>query len=581
MNELQPSALGHPGDLAIVNGTVILPELGDTRTRDIVIKNDRIAALPESATIGDETTVIDATDAYVVPGFVDAHTHVDVGITPTQTYHYSLLGGTTTIVTESSSLGAAFGPEAVEELLKIDDSLPLAIRPTIPPQPLYDTFEPARATDEEAEALASLLGNERVVGVGEVGWIHVVGADVPVESLFTRAREEGVPITGHGAGARDEKLAAFATVVDDDHEAITPDGVVSRVEQGLHVIGRAGSVRDDMAAFATAADQLGQSELSLCSDGVWPRDLIEGEHMNAVVRRAIEEGVGPVDAIRMATLNSARHFGMTDRGSLSPGSIADVVILSDLESVTVRDVIANGELVVQDGEPLVGPREHDFPDRFAEGIAFDPTPEEFQVPESEAHDGRVRAIENSDGLLTGETTVEPPVEDGHLVAAPENDLLLASLHNRHPGPVRNGTEDSHPRGFTGFLTGFGLTAGAVATTITWEVPGLLAVGATPEEMALAAQRVVQLGGGWAVVHDEEVVAELPAPIAGVLADAPLPEAVDRETAIEDGLRELGCDLDRPLLTLQTMSFPGVPRLKLSFSGYADVVGQQIIGLSSE
>ncbi len=579
MNDLQPVALGdEPADLAVVDGTVVLPELRDTRERDVVVRGDRIAALPESAdpVVGPDTTVVDAAGAYVVPGFVDAHTHVDVAAPVERTYHYSLLGGTTTIITEASSFGAALGARGVEELLAVDEELPLAVRPTVPPQPLYDTFEPARADDEDAAALADLLADERVVGVGEVGWAHVVGTDSPAERLFERARAEDKPVTGHGAGASGEKLAAFATVVDDDHEAIRPDGVVERVEQGLHAIGRAGSVRDDLTAFAAAADRLDPTELSLCTDGTWPRDLIEGEHVDAVVRRAIEEGVDPVDAVRMATLNPARHFALADRGSLSPGSVADVVVLSDLESVAVRDVVAGGDLVVADGDPLVGPLEHDYPDAFYDAIAADPTLADFQVPASAADDGRVRAIENGEGLLTDETTVEPPVADGNLTADPDEDLLLAGLLDRHPA---SGDDDQAPhRGFTGFLTGFGLSRGAVATSVTWEVPGLLAVGVAPAALATAAQRVVEMGGGWAVVEDGEVVTEFPLPLAGAAADAPLSEVADGYEAVERALRERGCDADRPLLALQTLSFPGVPRLKLSFSGYADVVGRRIAGL---
>ncbi|PSP79740.1 adenine deaminase [Halobacteriales archaeon QS_1_68_20] len=582
MNDLQPVAFGdEPADLAITNGTVVLPGLRKTRERDVVVRGDRVAALPESAgpVVGPDTTVVDAAGAHVVPGFVDAHTHVDVGATVERTYHYSLLGGTTAIVTEASSFGAALGARAVEELLAVDETLPVAVRPTVPPQPLYDTFEPARADDDEAGKLAELLAHDRVVGVGEVGWAHVVGTDTPAERLFERARAEDKRVTGHGAGASGEKLAAFATVVDDDHEAIRPEGVVERVAQGLHAIGRSGSVRDDMAAFVDAVEQLGPAECSLCTDGVWPRDLIEGEHMDAVVRRAIEEGVDPVDAVRMATLNPARHFGLADRGSLSPGSVADLVVLSDLESVAVRDIVAGGDLVVSDGDPLVGPREHDYPDAFYDSVAADPTPEDFQIPANATSDGRVRAIANGEGLLTDETTVEPPVEDGTLAASPDEDLLLAGLLDRHPDGPGAGDSPAERSGFTGFLTGYGLDSGAVATTVTWEVSGLLAVGVSPGAMATAARRVVELGGGWAIVDDGEVVVDVPLSLAGVAADAPLPEVADAYAGLERALREQGSDADRPLLALQTLSFPGVPRLKLSFSGYADVVRRRTVGLA--
>ncbi|WP_135852781.1 adenine deaminase C-terminal domain-containing protein [Halorussus salinus] len=590
MNRLQSVALGdEDADIVITGGRVCLPEKGEFQSRDVVIVDDRVAALPEDATpvIGDDTRVITATNRVVAPGFVDAHTHLDLHQTFENAYHYAIEGGTTTVVSEVTGYGPAFGAEGVEQFLAATSYLPVRVRAVVPPQPLLDTFEPPRADDDEADALADLLADDRVVGVGETDWIHAVGRDTPAELLYERADAEDKTVSGHAAGCSGEKLSAFATIIDDDHEAISGEDIVERVENGIHAIGRYGSIRDDMEAIGDAYPAVPTAELSLSTDGMWPRELIGEGYMDAVVRRAIEEGVEPADAIRMATLNPARHFGLDDEGvgSLSPGSVADVILIDDLDEVNVTTVLSGGEVVYNKGESKVAPRSHEYPDHFYDSVNVSTDPEQFRVPADAASDGTgsgegsdadaragaVRAVEYQQGLLSGETTVVPPVEGDELLADPDEDILKATLLDRH----RNGDGT----GFTGFVTGLGIDSGAVATTLVWETTGVLAIGADDDEMRTAVERVAEMGGGWAVVDDGEVVAELPTRVAGVCSDLEVEETAKLYDAVESGLRRLGADADRPMLAVQTMTFPGVPKLKFSFSGYADILNREVVGLT--
>jgi adenine deaminase len=577
VNDLQSVALGdETADLVITGGRVCLPEKGEFQSRDVVVVDDRVAALPESAdpVIGEETQVITASNRVVAPGFVDAHTHLDLHQTFENAYHYAVEGGTTTVVSEVAGYGPAFGAEGVEEFLAATSYLPVRVRAVVPPQPLLDTFEPRRADDEEGQALADLLADDRVVGVGETDWIHAVGRDTPAELLYQRADAEGKTVSGHAAGCSDEKLAAFASIIDDDHEAISGEDIVERVENGIHAIGRYGSIRDDMEAIGAAYSEVPTAELSLSTDGMWPRELISEGHMDAVVRRAIEEGVEPADAIRMATLNPARHFGLAEEGvgSLSPGSVADVVLIDDLDTVNVTTVVSGGEVVFNKGESKVAPRTHEYPDHFYDSVNVSTDPAEFRVPADAANgDGEVRAVEHQGGLLSRETTVSPPVEDGKLVADSEADVLKATLLDRHP--KGDGT------GFTGFVTGLGLDSGAVATSVVWETTGVLAIGTNDEDMRAAVSHVNEMGGGWAVVEGGEVVAELPTRIAGVCSDLEVEETAKLYDAVESALRRFGADADRPMLAVQTLTFPGVPQLKFSFSGYADILDREVVGLT--
>jgi adenine deaminase len=567
-------ALGEaPADLVVTGGEVVLVERGAVESRDVVVVDDRIVALPTTAddVIGPDTRVVDATGRHVAPGFVDAHAHVDSPQTIETAYHHSLCGGTTSVVTETSDLCSGAGPAALEAHLAATADLPLTVFPTVPPQWFYDRFEPQEGEACDRARLADALAHDRVVGVGEVDWIFVTGRASPVEALLERAATEGVRVCGHGAGCRGGRYAAFASVVDSDHEAIEPAGVRERLDAGVHVIGRCGTARDDVAAVAAVVRADGVADVSLSTDGLDLRDLRADGHVDRVVRRAIEAGIDPIDAIRMATVVPARHFRLGRRGTLAPGSVADVVVLDDLERVTVDTVVADGEVVVAGGEPRVGPRPHDYPADLVDAGAASLAPDRFAVPASRAVDGAVRAIGYTNGFYTPTETVSPARRDGRLEAAPERGVLKAALLCRRPDSER-------ADGFTGFLTGYGLADGAAATSVTRERPGVAVVGADDDAMYRAVERVVALGGGWVVADEGRIVAELPLPIGGVATDAPSAETAAALDAVERALRERGVAADRPLIGIESLSFPGVPELKLSFSGYADVAAGRIVGL---
>ncbi len=577
MNRTQAVALGEAdADIVITGGRVFLPETREFRALDVAIVDNEIAALPEEATdvIGPETTQLSAEGRVVLPGLIDAHTHVDTVQSLENAYHHVLATGTTTVVTEASGLGSLFGARGVEAFLAATAYLPITVRATVPTMPLVDTFEGRRANEADAEALVELLDDDRVVGVGETDWIHVVGRDHDLDELYEHARRAGKPICGHGAGCRDETLTAFAGVVDNDHEAISGDGMVDRVERGIHTIGRYGTIRDDIDALADAVERIGPHELSLSTDGMWPRDLLGDGMMDAVVRRTIDAGVDPADALRMATLQPARQFGLDDRGSLAPGAVADVVIVDDLAAMNVTTVLSGGEVVVEKGEHRVAPRSHEYPAFVYDTIDVESDPDTFTIPASAADaNGQVRAIEVGDGLLSTETVVEPRVEDGELQATPTSDIAKVTLLDRHP--------DADGTGFTGFLTGYGIEEGAIATSMTMEATGVLAVGASDDALSTAVERVETQGGGWAVVRDGEAIAELPYRIAGVAADLEVEETAQLLNAVEKGSRSLGVDVAQPLLTLTSLPFVGVPSFKLTCAGYADVLDRSVVGLTPD
>lgn len=569
MSGLQRIALGErPADLVVRDGRVFVAEAEEFVCADVLVGVDRIAGLvPDSdGWVGPNTDVIDAEGRTVAPGFVDGHTHLDEFQTFERSFPRALVGGTTSVVTESDRFAKRHGADGIRELLAATADIPVGVFVMLPP----GLFLGEQLTGHDLDRIVELASEPRVVGVGEVIWSLVVGVDSaePVAALLEAVRAEGGTVSGHGAGCHDERLTAFAAVVDDDHEILTPDDVSPRVRRGITPIGRYGSIRDDIDAFVAGVRELPAADPCLCSDGMWPADLVGEGYMDRVVARAIEAGLKPSRAYRMATLNTAEHFGLDDRGSLSPGSMADVVILEDPELVTVDTVLAAGSVVVKGGEPLVSPRPHQYPSAFRRTVDLDLEPGRFRVdaPESE----EVRAIDYETGLLSRETFIEPPVEDGELRADAAGGVLKASLLATSPG--RRGL------GFTGLVTGLGLETGAMATSDTWGEPGLLVIGVDGTEMHRAARRVVDIGGGWVVVRDDEPVAELPTPIAGVCAETPVETTAERLEEVRAELASQGMTAEQPLLAVGTLTATEMPWIKLSVEGYLDVVNRSRRGL---
>ncbi|MGM0397627.1 MAG: adenine deaminase C-terminal domain-containing protein [Halobacteriota archaeon] len=576
MNEVQSVTLGRsPADVVVRGGRVLSPTTRSMTRRDVGIVDGQIAGLfdDSQAIVGTDTSIVDATDAVVAPGLIDAHTHLDLHQTVETSFHRMVAGGATSVVSEVAAFGPSFGADGVKTFLDATADIPLRVYATVPPQPVFDMFEPAWADETERDALRALLDRDRVVGVGETAWPRIVGRETPAETLYEAAHDRGAIVTGHGAGCRGDTLQAFATAVDDDHEAISGDGIRERVDAGIHAVGRFGTIRDDMDAIGAASQELDASELSLSTDGMWPRELVETGYMDAVLRRAVDAGVDPVDAVVMATLTPARHFGLAELGTLRAGTPADLAIFSDLETFDVETTMIDGEVVYDGGDPgrPMAPTVS-YPDRFTDAVTVDVSADDLVVPVDAGHDGAVLAIEYGGGLLTDHDVVEPPVRNGAFEADPPS-LAKVALFDRHP--ERDGG------GFVGFLTEFGLESGAIATSVTWETAGVVAVGTNDGDMVDAIGTLAGMGGGWVVVEDGDVIATHPTPVGATCSRRPVEETAERYDAIESAILGLGVDGDRPMLGIQTLSFVGVPSLKLGFDGYADIRAGETVGLAPE
>jgi adenine deaminase len=561
-----------PPDLLVVGGDVLNVYTGEVVRWDVAVADGRVAAVgPDlSALSGPTTERLDAGGKVVVPGFLDGHTHLDVLVALPELLREAIPRGLTALVTEMVQVSSALGAPGARWFLETLAAQPIHAYATAPAiSYLSATAEPGPPVLDET-AMVALLEDPRVLGLGEVYWHRLLPEPERLLPLIARARALGKTVEGHTAGARGARLVACAAAgVDSCHEPITGPEALERLRLGMRVLIREGSVRRDLAAVLEvrhATPSLRRA--TLASDGIWPPDLLARGYMDGIVQRAIDLGLPPVTAYQMASLNAAEHFGLDgELGGIAPGRWADLLVLPDLRTVRPELVVARGRLVAREGRCLVECPVVPLPVELYDGPRpgpLDPASLRLDAPGSRA---RLRVIRLAGDIVTTEAEATLPVGDGAVLADPAADLLLAAACDRRTG---------RGRGF-GVIQGFGLRAGAVASTLSFDTADLVLVGASREAMAAAAQRAVALRGGFVVVDGRgRVQAELPLPLGGVAAASSLQEVARRFDGVVGALRALGCGLAQPLLTLQTLTFSAIPALRLTTRGLLAVKSREYV-----
>jgi adenine deaminase len=522
---------------------------------------------------GPKTEVIDGQGGALLPGFIDAHTHLDNIFTCAAYAPFALATGNTTAVTEMAMVGNALGRPGIDWFMAEAGAVPLRIRflaPALtPPFPELETSRGLRRQE-----FAHLLRNKRVLGIGEAYWPRVIGMDPRVMEGYAQARRLNKTREGHAAGARGANLMAYvAAGTTSCHEATTLEEALERLRLGLAVMIREGLVRKELAAIAPIARKgLDLHRLMLVSDLFDPGELVQGRGMNALLARAVALGFDPVTAVQMVTRNVADYYHLRDLGGVAPGKVADLVLVEDLRSFACRRVWVGGRLAVDQGRVLPAPVPPVYPPLARRSFSLpriDPGLLALPAPQPET---TVRVVKVVSPTITRETTARLVSQKGFLESDPRQDVLKTAVWQRFA---------AGPRPALGFTQGIGLKQGAVATSLTWDTNNLLVIGVSDREMALATNRLLDLAGGWVVVAGEAVLAEMPLPIMGLISEAPLPELTRQIAALEPALRTLGSGLENPFLTLQTFCFTGLPFIRLTDKGLADVRGGTLLNLFVE
>jgi len=543
-------------DLVIEGARVFSAFTREWLACDVGVAGGRIAGFAPAA--GGRR--IDGRGRHLVPGFIDAHVHVESSKLAVEEFSRLLLArGTTAVVADPHEYANVLGAHGVEWFLdacaQVELDVFTMVPSCVPASPLESPRGP-RGPDEMGE----LLRRPGVLGIAEMmNFPAVVAGD---EGELAKLALGG-PADGHAPGLDGAQLDAYlAAGIRTDHETTSWEEALARRRRGAWVLIREASNARNLKALLELVRRHGPDRCAFCTDDREPDMLLREGHLDQMCRVAVAEGIPPEDALVMATLNPALCHGLTDRGAIAPGYRADLVLLEDLESFRAT-------LVLKDGEPVQdrGPRPISVPDWLRSTVNIAPvSAADLRIP---ARDGRVRVIEMvPDQLLTLAREEDPRTEDRAVVADPERDLAKIAVVERHHATGRVGV---------GLVRGFGLRRGAFASTVAHDAHNIIVVGVDDDAMAACIARLAELGGGIVVVDGDRTV-ELPLPVAGLVSDAPAEEVVERLDAAHAALADMGVGPAAPFMALSFLGLSVIPSLKLTDHGLVDVERGAIVPL---
>lgn len=575
MQTLMRVALGEePADLAVLNADLVNVYTGEVqKNMGVAVKGPWIARVAAEVgdTVGPATRVLDAAGQTLVPGLIDGHTHLAWIGTAAAFIPYAAAAGVTTVVTETLEPFPVAGAEGVIDLLDSFQGQPIRILATAPVMVSIS----AAARGISGADIERLLEREAVVGLGESYWQAVLQEPQAYLPALGRAHRRGKVIEGHTAGASEKKLAAYAAAgVTSCHEPIDAEQVLARLRLGMHVMVREGSIRRDLEAISRIRSAgVDLRRLVLASDGASPQDLVQGQYMDFVVRKAVACGFAPVEAIQMTTLNVAEHFHLDHvLGGIAPGRLADMVLAGDLSAFRPDTVVCGGAVVLESGRLVQTPRPHAFSARSLNTVrlARRLAPSDFIIAAPPgAADARVRVIEMVTDLVTAERHLELPATHAEIKADPAAGLCKIAAVDRthHPGKL-----------FTGLIKGFGLTRGAAACSAAWDTSDIVVVGADEADMACAVNRIAELQGGAVLCEDGRVQAEIALPIFGIASGLPIAELAARLESFKRAIQRLGVGFHDPLLSLITLTGAAIPYLRICEEGLVNLKDGKTLGL---
>jgi adenine deaminase len=546
-----------PADVVVRGGRVLSVFTREWLEVTVAIADGWIAGLGDY----EGREVVDASGRYVVPGFIDAHMHLEsTKLLPDEFARLVLPLGTTAVVLDPHELANVLGTDGVHWLLDACDGLPLDFyfmaSSCIPASEFESPRRPLLAGD-----LEGLLRRRRVLGLAEMmNFPGVIKADE--DELEKLRLAEGVHVDGHAPGVLGKALAAYvAAGIRSDHEALTLEEGRERLRAGMWLLIREASMARNLQALLPLVHELGTNRIAFCTDDRDPEDIAENGHINGMVREAVAAGIAPEDAVVLATLNPATWHRLWHLGAIAPGYQADMLVLPDLETFQPETVLKHGRPVEEIPEP-------DVPEWVKHTVRNQPvTAADLRIPWT---DGKARVIGLvPDQVVTEALIEEPASKDGMAVADPARDLAKIAVIERHLGTGRVGL---------GFVRGSGLQRGALASTVAHDAHNIVVVGMTDEDMVRAVQRLGELGGGIVVVDTGGITGELPLPVAGLLADAPLTEVIEQSLACNDAARALGWSGATPFLTLSFLGLSVIPSLKITDRGLVDVDKFELVPL---
>jgi adenine deaminase len=575
--DIMDVALGQrPADLVITNGVLMDVYTGRlVPERSLAAAGGRIVYIgPEAGPmIGPDTEVIEADGRVMAPGYIDAHAHLGNYWNFADFLNLAIPCGVTTYVTEVEGYGFGLGAPGLWAFLSQIEDRPVNCFGLIPP--MVTRSEATKRFFITRDQARDLLAHPRIIGLGEPYWQAVVPlTDEHLRDLLEETTSAGKIVQGHAAGAKGARLAAYALAgAESCHESITPGELLERLEMGYYAMIRHGDIRQDVEIIRPLLDKVDLRRLILVTDGSNPELVRANGYLADVVQKAVDLGVPPIEAIRLVTLNPAENLGLqADVGGLAPGRRADVLLLPAADQVRPDLVMAGGKVLARQGAMVQPMTRVPYPPQVYETLRLTPiTPQDLIVPAADG-DGHktVRTMDvDPGGLVTREGQATLRVQDGQCLADPDQDVLKIVFLERASGQSQK---------FVGFVRGWGLSGGALASSVTWDSIGVTAIGSDDVSLARAVNRVTELKGGSVACRHDQMLAEVPFPVIGYISDLPLTEVADRMEAFQQAAADLGCPLPYAHLTLNVMSATAIPFIKLTETGYYRFRENDIVGI---
>ncbi len=554
-----------PADLVLRGAKVVNTLSGEILSADVAIFGDKIAGIGDYEGI----KTVDLDGGYLCPGLIDAHCHIESSMVTPRHYAAGVLPlGTTAVFADPHEIANVMGIEGVKLMIELSSGrLPLSVNFMVPSCVPATDMETSGACLDAAD-IVSLYKENRVVGLAEMMNYPGVLFRVP-EVLQKLIVSSGRVIDGHAPALSGKDLQAYvAAGIGSEHEATTSDEALEKLRAGLSIMIREGTGARNLDALLPMITPENSRRVMFASDDLHPPELLGRGHIDYMIRRAVEYGIDPVAAIRMASLNAAEYFRKFDLGAISAGRKASLLWVEDLRDFRPTKVWANGKPVAENGVLIDDSFAHaDFtPIETMNPAPFDET--SFTIRASDG--AKAHIISLIPGQIVTDHLVEAvKVVDGFAVADPARDILKMAVIERHHATGNIGL---------GFVKGFSIKRGAIASSVAHDSHNLIVLGTNDADMNIAAKNVVEMGGGFAAVADGELLGSLPLPLAGLMSLDSIENVNDRLAVIKKVTSEMGSAIDDPFMLLGFLALPVIPKLKLTDKGIVDVEKFAVIEL---
>lgn len=561
-------ALGEkPADILLRNVNLVNVFTEEIYQTDILISNDKVVALLEPGT-GQGDKVLDCKGLYAVPGLIDGHVHIEShALSLRELTRLLVPKGVTTLLADPHEIANVSGMEGIRVLLQDSEKFPLRvflqIPARVPTAPGVETTGGVIGLKEVEE----MLEWETAISLGELDPSKIVPPIPEYINKIHATKKARLIVNGHAAELTGRHLNAYSSAgIFDDHECVTAEGTIERARLGMTTIAREGTLTQNLEAIieAVTKNDLPTSNIIMCTDDKLPHEVVAVGDIDYNVRFSIQKGIQPIKAIQMATINSAQHFHLEDRvGSIAPGRLADIVLLSNLEEFKVKTVIVGGKVVAEGGNLCVDLPKSEFPEWAINSVHLERQlkPEDFLITsEKEVDRVKVQAIDISKFFV--DFTKRPllftvQMKDGTIVSDPKNDLLKIAVVERHKNTGNIGL---------GFVYGFGLNHGALASSVSHDHHNIVVIGTNDADMAAAVNHLHKIQGGFCLIKDNEVLADVPLQFGGLMSIEPYELVVEKLNNLDQAVWKLGCKLKSPIMMLLGISLPTIPEIGITDLG---------------